>query len=41
MKKKALIVWGGWLGHQPEEVAAIYKRSAESKKASTWKCPIR
>lgn len=23
--KKALIVWGGWLGHQPEEVAAIYK----------------
>jgi uncharacterized protein len=23
--KKALIVWGGWLGHQPEEVAAIFR----------------
>ncbi|WP_309118872.1 ThuA domain-containing protein [Paenibacillus sp.] len=23
--KKALIVWGGWLGHQPEEVAGLYK----------------
>jgi type 1 glutamine amidotransferase len=23
-KKTALVVWGGWLGHQPEEVAAIY-----------------
>lgn len=25
-KRKALIVWGGWLGHQPEEVAGIYRR---------------
>lgn len=23
--KKALIVWGGWLGHQPEEVAVIFR----------------
>ncbi len=23
--KKALIVWGGWDGHQPEQVAAIYR----------------
>src|SRR5256885_16994174 len=24
MSKKALIVWGGWDGHQPREVAAIF-----------------
>jgi type 1 glutamine amidotransferase len=24
-KKTALVVWGGWLGHQPEEVAEIYR----------------
>jgi len=24
MAKKALIVWGGWDGHQPKEVAAIF-----------------
>lgn len=29
MKKQALIVWGGWLGHQPEEVAAIYQEVLE------------
>ena len=23
---KALIVWGGWAGHQPKEVAAIFER---------------
>ncbi|MFX3632304.1 MAG: ThuA domain-containing protein [Candidatus Pristimantibacillus sp.] len=23
--KQALIVWGGWAGHQPEEVAAIFQ----------------
>ena len=22
----ALIVWGGWLGHQPKEVAEIFRR---------------
>src|SRR2546423_898115 len=26
MAKKALIVWGGWDGHQPKEVAAIFDR---------------
>jgi type 1 glutamine amidotransferase len=24
--RKALIVWGGWSGHDPEECAAIYRR---------------
>jgi type 1 glutamine amidotransferase len=24
--KKALIVWGGWDGHEPKQVAAIFKR---------------
>ena len=28
--KKALIVWGGWNGHQPEEVAAIYADALKS-----------
>ncbi|WP_027091600.1 ThuA domain-containing protein [Cohnella thermotolerans] len=27
--RKALIVWGGWDGHQPREVAAIFKRILE------------
>ena len=26
---KALIVWGGWNGHQPKEVAAIFKQVLE------------
>src|SRR3954464_14276378 len=26
MTKKALIVWGGWDGHQPKEVASIFDR---------------
>ena len=26
MTKKALIVWGGWNGHQPEQVAAVFDR---------------
>jgi type 1 glutamine amidotransferase len=30
-KKTALIVWGGWLGHQPEEVAVIYKGILKSE----------
>jgi uncharacterized protein len=24
--KKALIVWGGWAGHEPEQVSAIFER---------------
>lgn len=26
MSKKALIVWGGWAGHQPKEVGQIFER---------------
>ncbi len=26
MSKKALIVWGGWDGHEPEQVATIFSR---------------
>ncbi|HZG74608.1 MAG TPA: ThuA domain-containing protein [Paenibacillus sp.] len=29
--KTALIVWGGWLGHQPEEVAGLYKGILEGE----------
>jgi type 1 glutamine amidotransferase len=29
--KQALIVWGGWLGHQPEEVAAIFRGILEEE----------
>ena len=27
MAKKALIVWGGWLGHEPEQVAEVCRRT--------------
>jgi len=27
MNKKALIVWGGWAGHQPEKVAAVFEHA--------------
>ena len=27
MGKKALIVWGGWLGHEPEQVAEVCRRT--------------
>jgi type 1 glutamine amidotransferase len=30
MAKKALIVWGGWLGHEPEQVAAVYERELKA-----------
>ena len=26
MARKALIVWGGWDGHQPKDVAEIFRR---------------
>lgn len=29
--QKALIVWGGWLGHQPEEVAGIFREILEQE----------
>jgi uncharacterized protein len=31
MKRKALIVWGGWDGHEPEQVAHIYKGILEEE----------
>ncbi|MDQ0253208.1 type 1 glutamine amidotransferase [Evansella vedderi] len=31
MSKKALIVWGGWDGHEPEQVANIYKGILEEE----------
>lgn len=27
MTRKALIVWGGWLGHEPEQVAEVFRRT--------------
>jgi uncharacterized protein len=30
MGKKALIVWGGWDGHQPEQCAAIFARELKA-----------
>ena len=30
--KKALIVWGGWDGHEPEQVAAIFERILKEEK---------
>ena len=38
--KKALIVWGGWDGHQPKEVAEIFAACCE-RKASKSRYPIR
>ncbi|MBE9916159.1 hypothetical protein G8C92_19265 [Paenibacillus donghaensis] len=29
--KKALIVWGGWTGHQPEEVSALFRKVLEAE----------
>ena len=29
--KQALIVWGGWLGHQPQEVAEIFRAILEEE----------
>ncbi|MEH7380451.1 ThuA domain-containing protein [Bacillus sp. JJ1533] len=31
MQKKALIVWGGWDGHEPEQVAHIFKNILEDE----------
>jgi uncharacterized protein len=31
MNPKALIVWGGWDGHQPKEVADIFRRVLEAE----------
>ena len=29
--RKALIVWGGWEGHQPQQVAEIFERELQAK----------
>ena len=29
--RKALIVWGGWDGHQPQQVAEIFERELQAK----------
>ena len=29
--REALIVWGGWAGHEPEECAAIIREMLESE----------
>jgi hypothetical protein len=34
MAKKALIVWGGWDGHEPEQVAQVFKRTLEKERFS-------
>lgn len=34
MTKKALIVWGGWNGHEPEQVAQVFKRTLEKEQFS-------
>jgi type 1 glutamine amidotransferase len=31
MTRKALIVWGGWLGHEPEQVAQVFKRTLKDE----------
>ena len=31
MTRKALIVWGGWLGHEPEQVAGVFERTLKSE----------
>ena len=31
MSKKALIVWGGWDGHEPKQVGAIVERELKTK----------
>lgn len=31
MTKKALIVWGGWDGHEPDQIADIYKNILEEE----------
>ncbi len=30
-KRKALITWGGWNGHEPEQVAAVFKQVLEKE----------
>ena len=31
MAREALIVWGGWLGHEPEQVAQVFERTLKQE----------
>ena len=31
MAREALIVWGGWLGHEPEQVAGVFERTLKQE----------
>ncbi len=31
MSKKALIVWGGWDGHEPEQIAGLFQEILEGE----------
>ena len=31
MQKQALIVWGGWMGHEPDKVSVIFRRVLEEE----------
>ena len=31
MSRKALIVWGGWDGHEPQPVSMVFKKTLEQE----------
>jgi len=31
MSKKALIVWGGWMGHEPDKVAVLFEKALKGQ----------
>src|ERR1043166_4801483 len=31
MSKKALIVWGGWMGHEPDKVAGLFEKALKGQ----------
>ena len=31
MSKKALIVWGGWDGHEPQQVAEVFQKTLQQE----------
>ncbi len=35
MGKKALIVWGGWKGHEPDKVAAVFEKALKQNGVET------
>ena len=38
MKRSALIVWGGWDGHEPRQVGEVFARILKAR-ASRSRCP--